>query len=126
MLANSLRAVSEIIMSERSQSMRRFGMGLNGMGAFSQEDSWDVLRFHPNMDAPDQVDLTETSPGLPGGSFSHDATTTSAGKHGPPRKANQTHGGTVEVVEYGQFGELMEQELRLKREAAERASKLKP
>ncbi|GJV04249.1 hypothetical protein Tco_1337818 [Tanacetum coccineum] len=58
--------------------------------AFSQEDAWAVLRFHPKWDAPEQVDLTGDVPGA-----SHSAS--------------------------AQFGELMEQELRLKREVAERA-----
>ncbi|GJY84843.1 hypothetical protein Tco_0498869 [Tanacetum coccineum] len=56
--------------------------------AFSQEDAWAVLRFHPKWDAPEQVDLTGD------------------------------HRGSSSRP---QFGELMEQELRLKREAAERA-----
>ncbi|GKD00904.1 hypothetical protein Tco_1171178 [Tanacetum coccineum] len=31
--------------------------------AFSQEDAWAVLRFHPKWDAPEQVDLTGDVPG---------------------------------------------------------------
>ncbi|GJW13182.1 hypothetical protein Tco_0017315 [Tanacetum coccineum] len=62
--------------------------------AFSQEDAWAVLRFHQKWDAPEQVDLTGDVPG-----------------------ASQED----LFVAVGPIRELMEQELRLKREAAERA-----
>nr|GEW20446.1 glutathione S-transferase T3-like [Tanacetum cinerariifolium] len=68
--------------------------------SFSQEDAWAILKFHPKWDAPEQLDLTGEVPGATQEDlFGHDARPRPAGK---PR-------------------ELMEQELRLKREAAERA-----
>nr|GEX43321.1 RNA-directed DNA polymerase, eukaryota, reverse transcriptase zinc-binding domain protein [Tanacetum cinerariifolium] len=61
--------------------------------SFSQEDAWAILKFHPNCDAAEQVDLTGDVPGdTQEDLFGHDA---------------RPH--------------LMEQELRLKRKAAERA-----
>ncbi|GJX88668.1 hypothetical protein Tco_0340682 [Tanacetum coccineum] len=42
--------------------------------AFSQEDAWAVLRFHPKWDAPEQVDLTGDVPGATQEDlFGHDA-----------------------------------------------------
>nr|GEV32049.1 RNA-directed DNA polymerase, eukaryota [Tanacetum cinerariifolium] len=59
--------------------------------AFCQEDAWAILKFHPKWDAPEQVDLTEDVPGA-------------------------TQAKRI-------FSVMMhdDQELRLKREAAERA-----
>ncbi|GJT39194.1 hypothetical protein Tco_0939059 [Tanacetum coccineum] len=91
--------------------------------AFSQEDAWAVLRFHPKWDAPEQVDLTGDVPGASQEDlFGHDARPRPAGKPRPAKKsksdATASTGGSSAST---QFGELMEQELRLKREAAERA-----
>ncbi|GJY74781.1 hypothetical protein Tco_0479212, partial [Tanacetum coccineum] len=70
--------------------------------AFSQEDAWAVLRFHPKWDAPEQVDLTGDVPGA----SQEDLFVTAS-----------TGGSSASA----QLMELMKQELRLKREAAERA-----
>ncbi|GJT69718.1 hypothetical protein Tco_1029004 [Tanacetum coccineum] len=91
--------------------------------AFSQEDAWAVLRFHPKWDAPEQVDLTGDVPGASQEDlFGHDARPRPPGKQRPAKKsksdATASTGGSSAST---QFGELMEQELRLKREAAERA-----
>ncbi|GJR10274.1 hypothetical protein Tco_0792926 [Tanacetum coccineum] len=90
---------------------------------FSQEDAWAVLRFHPKWDAPEQVDLTGDVPGASQEDlFGHDARPRPPGKQRPAKKsksdATASTGGSSASA---QFGELMEQELRLKREAAERA-----
>ncbi|GKE06193.1 hypothetical protein Tco_1398211 [Tanacetum coccineum] len=91
--------------------------------AFSQEDAWAVLRLHPKWDAPGQVDLTGDVPGdSQEDLFGHDARPRLAGKPRPAKKskfdATASTGGSSAST---QFGELMEQELRLKRKAAERA-----
>ncbi|GKA26407.1 hypothetical protein Tco_0712516 [Tanacetum coccineum] len=91
--------------------------------SFSQEDAWAILRFHPKWDAPEQVDLTGDVPGATQEDlFGHDARPRPAGKPRPAKKTKSdatasTGGSSVST----QFGELMEQELRLKQEAAERA-----
>nr|GEZ34885.1 glutathione S-transferase T3-like [Tanacetum cinerariifolium] len=91
--------------------------------AFCQEDAWAILKFHPKWDAPEQVDLTGDVPGATQEDlFGHDARPRPAGKTRPARKTKSdattsTDGSSAST----QFGELMEQELRLKREAAERA-----
>ncbi|GJT07864.1 hypothetical protein Tco_0842326 [Tanacetum coccineum] len=91
--------------------------------SFSQEDAWAILKFHPKWDAPEQVDLTEDVLGATQEDlFSHDARPRLAGKPRPAKKTKSdatasTGGSSVST----QFGELMKQELRLKREAAERA-----
>ncbi|GKF03061.1 hypothetical protein Tco_0029984, partial [Tanacetum coccineum] len=85
--------------------------------AFSQEDAWAVLRFHPKWDAPEQVDLTGDVPGASQEDlFGHDARPRPAKKSKSDAMAS-TGGSSAST----QFGELMEHELRLKREAAERA-----
>ncbi|GJV06456.1 P-loop containing nucleoside triphosphate hydrolase [Tanacetum coccineum] len=91
--------------------------------SFSQEDAWAILKFHPKWDAPEQVDLTGDVPGATQEDlFGHDARPRPAGKPRPAKKtksdATASTGGSSAST---QFGELMEQELRLKREAAERA-----
>nr|GEZ19256.1 glutathione S-transferase T3-like [Tanacetum cinerariifolium] len=91
--------------------------------AFCQEDALAILKFHPKWDAPEQVNLTGDVPGATQEDFfGHDARARLAGK---PRSAKKTKsdatastGGSSASI---QFGELMKQELRLKREAAERA-----
>nr|GEU62350.1 hypothetical protein [Tanacetum cinerariifolium] len=91
--------------------------------AFCQEDDWAILKFHPKWDAPEQVDLTGDVPGAAQEDlFGHDARSRSVGKPRPAKKTKSdatasTDGSSAST----QFGELMEQELRLKREAAERA-----
>ncbi|GJZ70032.1 U-box domain-containing protein 4-like protein [Tanacetum coccineum] len=90
---------------------------------FSQVYAWAILRFHPKWDAPEQVDLTGDVPGASQEDlFGHDARPRPAGKPRPAKKtksdATASTGGSSAST---QFGELMEQELRLKREAAERA-----
>ncbi|GJY52464.1 hypothetical protein Tco_0443311 [Tanacetum coccineum] len=91
--------------------------------SFSQVDAWAILRFHQKWDAPEQVDLTGDVPGASQEDlFGHDARPSPAGKPRPAKKtksdAKASTGGSSAST---QFGELMEQELRLKREAAERA-----
>ncbi|GKE49743.1 hypothetical protein Tco_1481001 [Tanacetum coccineum] len=91
--------------------------------AFSQEDAWAFLRFHPKWDAPEQVDLTGDVPGASQEDlFGHDARPRPPDKQRPTKKsksdATASTGGSSASA---QFGELMKQELRLKREAAERA-----
>nr|GEV67661.1 hypothetical protein [Tanacetum cinerariifolium] len=90
---------------------------------FSQEDGWAILKFHPKWDAPEQVDLTG---GVPGATqedlFGHDARPRPADKPRPAKKTkSDATTSTGESSASTQFEELMEQELRLKREAAERA-----
>ncbi|GKF41112.1 hypothetical protein Tco_0124454 [Tanacetum coccineum] len=82
-----------------------------------------VLRFNPKWDAPEQVDLTGNVLGATQEDLlGHDARPRSAGKPRPAKKtksdATESTGGSSAST---QFGELMEQELHLKREAAERA-----
>ncbi|GKB76893.1 hypothetical protein Tco_0943788 [Tanacetum coccineum] len=91
--------------------------------SFSQKYAWAILRFHPKWDAPEQVDLTGDVPGATQEDlFGHDARPRPAGKPRPAKKTKSdvtaSTGGSSAST---QFGELMEQELRLKREAAERA-----
>ncbi|GJY71538.1 hypothetical protein Tco_0475241 [Tanacetum coccineum] len=95
--------------------------------SFSQEDAWAILKFHPNWDEPEQVDLTGDVPGATQEDlFGHDARPRPAGKPRPAKKtksdATASTGGSSAST---QFEELMEQELRLKREAAERAFEAK-
>nr|GEW49354.1 hypothetical protein [Tanacetum cinerariifolium] len=85
--------------------------------------AWAILKFHPKWDAPEQVDLTGDVPGATQEDlFGHDARPRPAGKPWPAKKiksdATASTGGSSAST---QFEELMEQELRLKREAAERA-----
>nr|GEY32619.1 hypothetical protein [Tanacetum cinerariifolium] len=85
--------------------------------SFSQEDALAILKFHLKWDAPEQVDLTGDVPGATQEDlFGHDAR---------PRPAKKTKSDAMASIGGSsastQFGELMEQELHLKREAAERA-----
>ncbi|GJT61261.1 hypothetical protein Tco_1004794 [Tanacetum coccineum] len=81
--------------------------------AFSQEDAWAVLRFHPKWDAPEQVDLTGDVPGASQEDlFGHDARPRPPGKQRPPIKANPTQRrATVEVARRPEIRELNGQEL---------------
>nr|GFA97824.1 glutathione S-transferase T3-like [Tanacetum cinerariifolium] len=90
---------------------------------FCQKDAWVILKFHPKWDAPEQVDLTGDVPeATQEDLFGHDARPRPAGKPQPAKKtksnATASTGGSSAST---QFREIMEQELRLKREAAERA-----
>nr|GEU75424.1 hypothetical protein [Tanacetum cinerariifolium] len=91
--------------------------------AFCQEDACVILKFHPKWDAPEQVDLTGDVPGATQEDlFGHDARPRPAGKARPIKKTKSdatasTSGSSAST----QFGELMEHELRLNREATERA-----
>nr|GEU47756.1 glutathione S-transferase T3-like [Tanacetum cinerariifolium] len=91
--------------------------------AFCQEDAWAILKFHPKCDAPEQVDLTGDVLGATKEDlFGHDARPRPAGKPRPAKKTKfDATVSTDESSASTQFGELMEQELRLKREAAEKA-----
>nr|GEX17960.1 hypothetical protein [Tanacetum cinerariifolium] len=91
--------------------------------AFCQEDAWAILKFHPKWDAPEQVDLTGDVPGATQEDlFGHDARSRPAGKPRPAKKTkSDATTSTGESSASTQFGELMERQLRLKREAAERA-----
>nr|GEY70288.1 hypothetical protein [Tanacetum cinerariifolium] len=91
--------------------------------AFCQEDAWAILKFHPKWEAPEQVDLTGDVPGATQEDlFSHDARPRSTGKPQPVKKTkSDATASTGESSASTRFGELMEQELRLKREAAESA-----
>nr|GEZ41825.1 hypothetical protein [Tanacetum cinerariifolium] len=78
---------------------------------------------HQKWDAPEQVDLTGDVPGATQEDlFGHNARPRLADKPRPAKKtksdATASTGGSSAST---QFGELMEQELRLKRGAAERA-----
>nr|GEY87675.1 reverse transcriptase domain-containing protein [Tanacetum cinerariifolium] len=91
--------------------------------AFCQEDAWAILKFHPKWDAPEQVDLTGDVPGATQEDlFGHDARPRPTGKPPPAKKTkSDATTNTDESSASTQFGELMEQELRLKREATKRA-----
>nr|GEW07485.1 hypothetical protein [Tanacetum cinerariifolium] len=96
--------------------------------SFFQEDAWAILKFHPKWDAPEQVDLTEDVLGATQEDlFGHDARPSPAGKPRPAKKTKfDATASTSKSSVSTQFGELMEQELRLKWKAAEGLSKLKP
>nr|GEV38068.1 hypothetical protein [Tanacetum cinerariifolium] len=91
--------------------------------SFSQEDVWAILKFHPKWDAPEQVDLTGDVPeATQEDLFGHDARPRPTGKPRPAKKTkSDATASTGESSTSTQFGELMKQEIRLKREAAERA-----
>nr|GEY25697.1 hypothetical protein [Tanacetum cinerariifolium] len=85
--------------------------------------AWAILKFHPKWDAPELVDLTGDVPGATQEDlFGHDARPRQPGKPRPAKKTKSdvttSTGGSSAST---QFGELIQQELRLKREAAERA-----
>nr|GEX02324.1 glutathione S-transferase T3-like [Tanacetum cinerariifolium] len=91
--------------------------------AFCQHDAWTILKFHPKWDVPEQVDLTGD---VPGGTqedlFGHDARPRPAGKPRPAKKTKSDATASTDVSNAStQFGEVMEQELCIKREAAKRA-----
>nr|GEV59310.1 hypothetical protein [Tanacetum cinerariifolium] len=94
-----------------------------GRGRVLSRRCLGILKFHPKWDAPEQVDLTGDVPGSTQEDlFGHDARPRPASKPRPAKKtkcdATASTGGSSAST---QFGELMEQELRLKRKAAERA-----
>ncbi|GJS59707.1 hypothetical protein Tco_0654491 [Tanacetum coccineum] len=93
----------------------------------SQEDAWEVLRNHSKWDTPlpAPVDLTEDE-NIPAINtdelFGPDARPHPPGKQRPGKKTkSDTSASTEESSSSSQFGEIMTQELRLKREAAEAA-----
>nr|GEU33324.1 glutathione S-transferase T3-like [Tanacetum cinerariifolium] len=111
---------NDVDLMKRAQSIYR---NEHKWVSYSQEDAWAILKFHPKWDAPEQVDLTGDVTGATQEDlFGHDARPRPAGK---PRPAKKTKSGatasTGESSASTQFGELMKHELRLKREAAERA-----
>nr|GEW66363.1 glutathione S-transferase T3-like [Tanacetum cinerariifolium] len=91
--------------------------------SFSQEDAWAILNFYPKWDAPEQVDLIGDVLGATQEDlFGHDKRPHLAGKPRPSKKTkSDAMASTGESSASTKFGELMEQELRLKREAAEMA-----
>ncbi|GKD07918.1 hypothetical protein Tco_1187603 [Tanacetum coccineum] len=75
-------------------------------------DALAVLRFHPKWDAPEQVDLTGDVPGASQEDlFDHDARPQQRPAKKSKSDATASTGGSSASA---QFGELMEQELRLK------------
>nr|GEY65311.1 hypothetical protein [Tanacetum cinerariifolium] len=84
--------------------------------SFSQEDAWPILKFHPKWYAPEQVDLTGDVPGATQKDlFGHDARPRPTGKPRPVKKTkSDATTSTGRSSASTQFGELMEQELRLK------------
>ncbi|GKB50176.1 hypothetical protein Tco_0900929 [Tanacetum coccineum] len=87
----------------------------------SGENDVDYLKRAQN--APKQVDLTGDVPGATQEDlFGHDTRPRPVGKPRPAKKTkSDTTASTGRSSASTQFGELMEHELRLKREAAERA-----
>ncbi|GJW36529.1 hypothetical protein Tco_0059449 [Tanacetum coccineum] len=92
---------------------------------FSQEKAWGILRSHAKWDAPDPVDLTgdDQVPGVNNEElFGPDARPRPLGKQRPGQKTKSdittSTGGSSAS---SQFGNFMINELRLKREAAEKA-----
>ncbi|GKE67052.1 hypothetical protein Tco_1521213, partial [Tanacetum coccineum] len=76
--------------------------------AFSQEDAWAVLRFHPKWDAPEQVDLTGDVPrATQEDLFGHNARPRSAGKPWPAKKtksdATANTGGSIASTQFGEL-----------------------
>ncbi|GJU84694.1 hypothetical protein Tco_1292240 [Tanacetum coccineum] len=92
---------------------------------FSQEDAWEVLRSHSKWDAPEPVDLTEDEhvPRVNNEElFGPDARPRPPDKQRPGKKTkSDTTTSTGGSSSSSQFGEFMTHELRLKREAAEKA-----
>nr|GEY77607.1 hypothetical protein [Tanacetum cinerariifolium] len=90
--------------------------------SFYQEDAWAILKFYPKWDATKQVDLTGDVPGATKEDLlGQDARPRPAGKPRPAKKTkSDATASTCGSSASTQFRELMEQELRLKREAAER------
>ncbi|GJY53947.1 hypothetical protein Tco_0445611 [Tanacetum coccineum] len=93
--------------------------------SFTQDDAWEVLRAHSKWDAPPPapVDLTEDEhiPAVHSDElFGPDARPRPPGKQRPGKKTkSETSASTGGSSSSIQFGEIMTQELRLKREAAE-------
>ncbi|GKD61676.1 hypothetical protein Tco_1299185 [Tanacetum coccineum] len=79
--------------------------------AFSQEDAWAVLRFHPKWDAPEQVDLTGDVPGASQEDlFGHDARPRRPEKYRARKnEIRSQRRAPVEVARRPNSGELMEQ-----------------
>ncbi|GJS00346.1 hypothetical protein Tco_0316854 [Tanacetum coccineum] len=102
----------------------------NKNNAFNHEDAWEILRKHAKWDAPDPapVDLTEDEHVPPVNTqelFGPDARPRPPGKEHPGKKTkSDTSASTGGSRSSSQFGEFMSHELRLKREAAEKAFKV--
>ncbi|GKA64419.1 hypothetical protein Tco_0764025 [Tanacetum coccineum] len=102
----------------------------NKNNAFNHEDAWAILRKHAKWDAPDPtpVDLTEDEHVPPVNTeelFGPDARPRPPGKERPGKKTkSDTSVSTGGSSSSAQFGEFMSHELRLKREAAEKAFKV--
>nr|GEV55552.1 glutathione S-transferase T3-like [Tanacetum cinerariifolium] len=105
---------NDVDVLKRAQSIYR---DENKGVAFCQEDAWAILKFHPKWDAPKQVDLTGDFPGATQEDlFGHDARPHPAGKPRPVKKTKSDATASAgESSASTQFGELMDQELRLKR-----------
>nr|GEZ37613.1 endopeptidase, NLPC/P60 domain, LRAT-like domain protein [Tanacetum cinerariifolium] len=113
---------NEVDLMKRAQSIYRDEH--KGV-SFSKEDAWAILKLYPKWDASEQVDLTgDVSGATQEDLFGHDAQPRPADKPRPAMKtksdAMASTGGSSAST---QFGELIGQELHLKREAAERAFK---
>nr|GEY89375.1 hypothetical protein [Tanacetum cinerariifolium] len=110
---------NDVVVLKRAQSIYRDEH--KGV-AFCQQDAWAILKFHPKWDAPEQIDLTGDVPGATQEDlFGHDRPRPS-GKQRPAKKTkSDATASTGRSNASTQFGEVMEQELRMKREAAERA-----
>ncbi|GKD00920.1 hypothetical protein Tco_1171194 [Tanacetum coccineum] len=104
----------------------------NKNNSFIHEDAWSILRKHAKWDAPDPapVDLTEDENVLDehvfglntDELFGSDARPRPPGKQRPGKKIkSDTSASTGGSNSSSQFGEFMSHELRLKREAAEKA-----
>ena len=95
---------------------------------FNNEEAWGVLRTHKKWDAPDTVDLTGDVPSQANEAlFGHDAQPRPMGKKRAAKKqkseiTTSTEGtSTGGSVSSAQWGEVMREEYRAKREDASKA-----
>ncbi|GJT34457.1 hypothetical protein Tco_0924876 [Tanacetum coccineum] len=97
----------------------------NKNNSFNHENAWSILRKHAKWDAPDPapIDLTEDeNVDLTDELFVPDARPRPPGKQRPWKKVkSDTSASTEGSSSSTQFGKFMSHELRLKREAAEKA-----
>ncbi|GJZ61367.1 hypothetical protein Tco_0617504 [Tanacetum coccineum] len=104
----------------------------NKNSAFNHEKTWAILRSHPKWDAPEvaPVDLTEDenvhdehvpAPVKIDELFRADPRPRPPGKRRPGKKTKSDTSASTEGSNSSQFGDFVSQELRLKREASERA-----
>ncbi|GKC87051.1 hypothetical protein Tco_1147700, partial [Tanacetum coccineum] len=89
--------------------------------SFTQDDAWEVLRAHSKWDVPPPAPEDEHIPAVHSDElFGPDARPRPPGKQRPGKKTkSETSASTEGSSSSIQFGEIMTQELRLKREAAE-------